>query len=155
MSASPTPVPFAKTPFEEGYAALSPDGRNIAYVSTESGTEEVYVQSFPSGGHKRRVSTSGGREPRWRSDGKELFFLRGVLSHMQIMAVSINGNGELGAPASLGSFNSSSGALPVNRFLYAPLRDGSRFVVTRHSTDDQPTVNVLLNWRMPEPEAAR
>ena len=69
------PVPFLTTPFFERHAQLSPDGKWMAYVSNESGIYDVYVQSFPAGGGKWQVSTGGGVEPRWRHDGKELFYL--------------------------------------------------------------------------------
>src|SRR5262249_14746437 len=69
------PVPFVQTPAVEDNAAFSPDGRWIAYQSNESGEDEVYVKRFPDGAATYRVSRSGGTQPRWRADGKELFFL--------------------------------------------------------------------------------
>ena len=69
------PAPLLATPFSETQAQLSPDGRWLAYASDESGTSEVYVQPFPSSGGKWQISSGGGRQPRWRHDGKELFFL--------------------------------------------------------------------------------
>lgn len=69
-----TPEPFLVTDNKETGGAFSPDGRFVAYVSDESGTNNVYVRSFPiSGGRKWQVSTAGGYQPRWRGDGKELF----------------------------------------------------------------------------------
>src|SRR5262249_39412833 len=70
-----TPRPFHRTRFNETDARFSPDGRWIAYVSDESGQREVYVGAFDGSGEKRRVSTSGGLAPRWRRDGKEIFYL--------------------------------------------------------------------------------
>jgi Tol biopolymer transport system component len=67
------PVPFLlKDQFARRHAQLSPDGHWMAYVSNESGPYQVYVQSFPAGGGKWQVSTTGGVQPRWRHDGKEL-----------------------------------------------------------------------------------
>jgi eukaryotic-like serine/threonine-protein kinase len=54
---------------------FSPDGRWVAYVSNDSGQDEVYVVPFPGPGARVQVSTSGGAQPRWRSDGRELFYL--------------------------------------------------------------------------------
>src|SRR5262249_6998124 len=71
------PFPVVRTEASEGVGTLSPDGRWLAYVSDESGRNEVYVQSFPRGGGKRLVSTGGGSSPRWRRDGRELFYYAG------------------------------------------------------------------------------
>jgi eukaryotic-like serine/threonine-protein kinase len=75
MSGQKKPIPLLHTPFNESQGRIAPNGRWIAYVSDESGTEEVYVQRFPSLGSKRVVSIGGGVEPVWRQDGRELFYL--------------------------------------------------------------------------------
>ena len=67
--------PLVRTPFHEIQSALSPDGRWLAYASDESGAFEVYVQAFPDGQATRLVSRGGGAEPRWRADGRELFYV--------------------------------------------------------------------------------
>ena len=71
-----TPRPFLQTRFDEGEAQFSPNGQWIAYESDESGRDEVYITSFPDGEVKHQVSTRGGRDPRWRGDGKELFYVQ-------------------------------------------------------------------------------
>ena len=68
------PSPYISTPFDEHEAQFSPDGKWIAYQSNESGRDEIYVQSYPRSGRKWVVSTSGGINPVWRRDGKELFY---------------------------------------------------------------------------------
>ncbi|MEO8055574.1 MAG: protein kinase [Acidobacteriota bacterium] len=69
------PFPYVRTTADEGDARFSPDGRYVAYrATTESGRNEVYVQTFPVGGGRWQVSTGSGANPRWRGDGKELFF---------------------------------------------------------------------------------
>jgi len=68
------PVPYLRTPFNEITAAISPDGRWLAYDSDETGAPEVYVQSFPEPGEKHRVSTGGGTSAQWSRDGHELVF---------------------------------------------------------------------------------
>ena len=69
------PTPLFSTSFLLWDGQISPDGRVVAYMSDETdGRHEVYIQPFPSG-TKARVSTSGGRWPKWRPDGKELFFI--------------------------------------------------------------------------------
>jgi hypothetical protein len=79
LGASPAPEPeaFVKTRFREHSGRISPSGRHVAYVSDESGREEVYVQSFPQPGGKLQVSTSGGTQPLWSRDGRRVFFRGG------------------------------------------------------------------------------
>lgn len=94
-----TPFPFATTPASESDGMFSPDGRWIAYTSDETGSREVYVRSFappadsgpagagsPAAGSRTRVSTAGGITPRWRKDGRELFY---VASNRMLMAVAV------------------------------------------------------------------
>jgi serine/threonine protein kinase len=69
------PIPVAQTRFREEQPQFSPDGKWIAYTSDESGQPEVYVQPFPTTGSKWQISNSGGTQPMWRRDGKELFFM--------------------------------------------------------------------------------
>ena len=69
------PQPFLHSQFSEGQSQISPDGRWIAYTSFESNRMEVYVRAFPAGAGQWQVSTSGGGDPRWRRDGKELFYI--------------------------------------------------------------------------------
>ena len=72
------PTPFFLTPFDESAAKFSPDGRWIAYASNESGRREIYVQPYPGPGGKWQVSATGGDEPVWARNGRELFFATGV-----------------------------------------------------------------------------
>jgi dipeptidyl aminopeptidase/acylaminoacyl peptidase len=80
------PFPIAPTPFDERDAQISPDGRWVAFFSNESGRPEVYIQPFPGPGERQSVSSDGGGQPRWRRDGKELFYLA---ADGLLMAVSI------------------------------------------------------------------
>ena len=70
-----TPTPFAASQAREMDGAVSPDSRWISYMSDETGTPEIYVESFPTPGPKVRVSTGGGQHPVWRQDGRELFYV--------------------------------------------------------------------------------
>ena len=74
LSDTPTATPFLQTQFNERCSRLSPDGHWLAYVSDESGRDEVYIQSFPQPGSKIPVSRSGGDQPVWSRDGSKLFF---------------------------------------------------------------------------------
>ncbi|MGH9253087.1 MAG: protein kinase domain-containing protein [Vicinamibacterales bacterium] len=84
------PFPLLQTPFNEYPAVLSSDGQWVAYVSNESGRNEVYVMPFPGPGGKWQVSTAGGIWPRWRRDGAELFYLA---PDNRLMAAEVNGRG--------------------------------------------------------------
>jgi serine/threonine-protein kinase len=66
--------PFVSTQFGEGSGAISPDGHFLAYSSNESGSNQIYVRTFPSGEAKWQVSDAPGTAPRWRADGRELFW---------------------------------------------------------------------------------
>ena len=71
------PRQFSPSTFNQWDAEFSPDSRWIAYSSNESGAQEVYVQAFPGPGQKQRISSTGGINPAWSRDGRELFYLRG------------------------------------------------------------------------------
>ena len=139
------PVPFLQTEFNERSGRFSPDGRWIAYASDESGTYQVYVQSFPTSGGKWQVSTNGGSFPAWRRDGKELFY---VSEDKKIMAVEVKGEGatfERGAPKVLFDLRVRSFIDAQARF--AVTADGQKFLVnnTIGETASAP-IAVVLNW---------
>ncbi len=79
LSGEPVPQPVLVTPFDEGSPELSPDGRWLAYVSSESGRNEVYLRKWPEGGARWRVSTDGGTEPSWHPGGASLFYRDGLI----------------------------------------------------------------------------
>ena len=81
-----TPMPVVQTPFDDTTGQLSPDGKWVAYQSNESRPVQIYVRPFLKEGGQRQVSTTGGSQPRWRLDGKELFYLA---ADGRLMAVSI------------------------------------------------------------------
>lgn len=86
-SSTAQPTAFLQTPFTEESARFSPDGKWVAYRSNESGRSEVYIAPFPGPGGKRQVSISGGTAPRWRRDGKEIFYVTG---DGQLMAAEVS-----------------------------------------------------------------
>ena len=85
LSGDRKPMPVLHSEFNESQGQFSPNGRWIAYVSDESGMPQVYVQSFPTLTGHWQVSPDGGTQPRWRRDGKELFYLA---PDRKLMAVS-------------------------------------------------------------------
>jgi len=95
------PFPIVQDAFDEKAPIVSPDGKWLAYQSNESGRAEIYITAFPAGGAKWQVSSNGGTMPKWRRDGKELFFAD---PQDNIVAVDVNTSGnavKLGAPHTL------------------------------------------------------
>jgi eukaryotic-like serine/threonine-protein kinase len=135
-------LPLVKTQFNEMWATFSPDGKYIAYQSNDSGHYEIYVQEFPDARNKVQVSTSGGVEPYWRADGRELFYRAG----RQIMAVPVQIAPAFVAGAAAAAVETRFSA-SIARGLFRPSRDGQRFLVLAPpaaQTDTPPSV--VLNW---------
>jgi Tol biopolymer transport system component/tRNA A-37 threonylcarbamoyl transferase component Bud32 len=122
---------------------LSPDGRWMAYISDESGQQEVYVEPFRREGERVRISPAGGGQPRWRGDGRELFYLTydGIL---MVVEVQEKGNRlEVDLPTALFRLDGGSPLLDE----YAVTADGERFLVKMPVQEDQDAeINVILNW---------
>jgi eukaryotic-like serine/threonine-protein kinase len=152
------PVKFLQTEFTESQAQFSPDGQWVAYESNESGGDEVYIRPFPSGPGKWRISSKGGREPRWRRDGKELFYLEGI-DHPVLMAAPVQpgpvGVGKTGTPERLFDFMGYAIVPTSNAFLYSPAPDGQRFLVNATANAAMPTLNVMLNWEQAVAQAVK
>jgi Tol biopolymer transport system component len=140
------PIPLLTTESDERHPAFSPDVRWLAYVSTESGRYEVYVQSFPASGGKWQVSTAGGYRPSWRHDGKELFY---VAPDGKLMAVAVETGKvfENGTPETLFETRLDLAALiPVRQ--YAVTADGQRFLMIVPPADEASLpFTVVLDWR--------
>jgi hypothetical protein len=136
------PIPIVSTPFAEGEPQFSPDGRWLAYYSIETGRNEVFVQPFPTTGAKWQISNSGGRQPLWRSDGKELFF---VSDDRKFYAVDVNPGSafDYGAPRFL--FDMRADVFNTGKS-YAPSRDGQRFLVNMLLNNASSPINIVLNW---------
>ena len=139
------PIVVLESPFEKDEAHVSFDGKWLAYNSLESGASEVYVVSFPKADQKRRVSTDGGAQPRWRRDGRELYYLApdgGMMAVDMKLGVGI----EAGIPREL--FN--VGFTPeLYREDYAATADGQRFLILRtlvkNAPPSPPPITVVLN----------
>ena len=137
---------FLGTSANELQGQFSPDVKWVAYTSDESGTYEVYVRRYPGGEGKWRVSTNGGAQPRWRRDGKELFYLA---PNGSLMAAATRADGatfETDAPRSL--FDTGiTGAFVNRRNHYVITRDGQRFLVNVTDEDDtRAPITVVVNW---------
>jgi dipeptidyl aminopeptidase/acylaminoacyl peptidase len=133
------PKPWLRSPFNERNPRFSPDGRWIAYESDESGNPEVYVALTEGAGGKRRISPSGGRAPRWRRDGKELYY---VAPDDSIVAVPITFGANLQAGTGAPLFRVETG---IRNFDVSP--DGKRFLVsTPVEKSPESPIRVILNW---------
>ena len=139
---------FMQTEFNELYGTFSPDGRWVAYVSTESGRPEIYVARFPAGGGKWQVSQGGGNYPRWRGDSSEIFFLT---PDRKIMSASVDGRGEAFVVGEVKALFESrirdvafAGANANN---YDVTPDGQRFLIAvAEGSTTEPAITFLVNW---------
>ena len=133
------PYPYLHTEFSERYAKLSPNGQWLAYVSDESKSNEVYVQTFPNPGGKWQVSTNGGSYPVWSRDGKELFFIG---ADQKLMAVEIKGGAkfEAGLPKPLFDVHIN------NDGWYDVSKDGRFLIPNQIGQATSAPMTVVLNW---------
>jgi len=137
--------PFLRTPFTEGAATFSPDGRWLAYVSNETGRPEIYVQPYPGPGGKWQISIDGGTEPSWSRSGRELFYRSG--NKMMAVETTTQPSFSAGKPRMLfeGQYlatvfpNSLSAAYDVSA-------DGQRFLMVKQGEQVPSQINVVQNW---------
>jgi serine/threonine protein kinase/Tol biopolymer transport system component len=136
--------PFLTTPFTEGASEFSPDGKWLAYTSNESGRFEVYVQPFPGPGGKWQISADGGAEPKWNSNGRELFYRNGT----KMMAVQIATQPvfSAGTPKTLFDRTYVSTPLPQTFQYYDVSRDGQKFLMVKQLEQAPEPIHVTLNW---------
>jgi len=141
-SAGAAPKPMPVLPAGTRYAKFSPDGRWLAYISEESQRGEVYVAPFSRPGGKRQISTNGGIKPRWRRDGKEIFYLS---PEGQLMATEVRISGEMvevGATRAL-----FGGITTANGYAYDIPSDGQRVLaaVAKDQKSGEP-ITLVQNW---------
>jgi len=152
MGGDRKPRPFAQSKFSEGAPRFSPDGKWIAYVSDETGRNEVYVQSYPGPGPKIQMSIDGGTDAAWAGRTGELFFRNG--DKMMVVAVTLQPRFNAGKPRLLWTghyshgMSTSCGPPGTTSSNYDVTPDGQRFLmITDSEQDATPTqVNVVLNW---------
>jgi Tol biopolymer transport system component len=145
------PHAFVDSQFVETQGQFSPDGRWVAFMSNTSGVPEIYVTPFPNPGDKIRVSTASGGWPRWRQDGREIFYLEGG---RRMMAAALDGSGSgfrVGKVEPLFPVRTR----PMTRldaFPYDVTADGQRFLINTFVDDARPgAITLVVNW----PEALK
>jgi Tol biopolymer transport system component len=127
-------------------AQFSPDGRWMAYGSNETGSMEVYVSPFPSANGKWQVSSGGGQEPRWRQDGKELFYVSAE-GKMMAVAVTTGSSFKPGSPVALFQTHRRQPVSSQDHFSYDVTADGQKFlIITKVDEANAAPLSVLLNW---------
>jgi len=135
-------TPLLHTRFDERMGQVSPDGRFLAYVSNENGRDDVYVVSFPTVSEKWPISSAGGTAPRWRRDGKELFFLA---ADGRLMSVATTLQPAFQAASAKALFDLSPAQ--TDGWSYAVSKSGDRFLsMHRVVGGAQTSLMVVLNW---------
>jgi Tol biopolymer transport system component len=146
MQGDRKPVPYLCTPFDENTAAISPDGRWLAYDSNETGRTEIYVRSFPEPREKHRVSVSGGTAAQWSQDGRELLFwtsgqMAYTVGSIFTVDVQTSPSFKAGTPRLLFTPRQDlvgiAATADLKRFLAAVPVEGSA----------PPSITVMLNWQ--------
>jgi len=137
---------FLKAPSVARNGQFSPDGKWVAYASNETGRWEIYVTSFPEARGKWQVSTGGGEQPRWRGDGKELFYLSSD-AKMMAAPVTTGSNFDAGTPVALFQATPREPVPLYDLFAYDVTRDGQRFLIlTQLKQAETAPMSIVLNW---------
>jgi len=146
--------PFLTTSASEFAGRFSPNGHWVAYSSDESGRSEIYVQAYPGGGAKVRVSQTGGALPEWSPSGRELYY---IAPDNQLMASTIaDGGGTLAAATPVPLFRApalgGSNSVTQYRREYVASNGGQRFLMNAVIPEKiPPTITVIQNWTPPQP----
>jgi Tol biopolymer transport system component len=140
VDGEPKPVPFLITDFDKRRGRFSPDGRWVAYESTESGRFDIYARGFPETGGKWQVSVAGGAFPRWRRDGREIYY---VAPDSKLVAAEVKPSG---AALEVGSSKELFSVKLTGSFDYDVTADGNRFLVNSRIEGEVPPITVVLNW---------
>jgi dipeptidyl aminopeptidase/acylaminoacyl peptidase len=135
------PYLFQKSQFAEREASFSPDGKWVAYCSNESGEYKVYVVPFPGTGGKWQVSPGGGCGPRWRRDGKEIFY---ISSDNKMMATEVKAGG---SSFEVGATHALFATRPYGVFgRFDVTADGQRFLIPYETGQPTAAITLVVNW---------
>ena len=146
MSSRPSPI--SATPFNERIGVLSPDGQWLAYVSDETGRNEIYVRSSPEPASKYSISSDGGGAPTWSHAGRELFFVR---RDRNLMVVEVTTVPEFRASPPKPLFGEAAAGVDLSTGgNYLPNYDvtsgADRFLTLQTQGDAVPQVHLVVNW---------
>ena len=137
-----TPTPLLKSPADEYAPALSPDGKWLAYVSTETGLEEVYVSAFPGPASKIPVSAGGGSEPRWAPDGRHIYYrLPAVGSKLMAATVATSPGFAVTARGALFDDRFKKATRSISQYDVSP--DGKAFVMMMQGDSASKLVGIV------------
>jgi len=149
----PHPLVLAQTQATEDQGQFSPDGNWVAYTSNESGQSEIYVIPFPPtpSGARWVVSKGGGVMPRWRRDGKELFY---ISPDWKMMAVDVSTipTFQSGTPHALFDTQMVDTGIRTGPMSWDISSDGKRFLIISDNSQETSSLNVILNWRPDQPK---
>lgn len=143
MFGAQKPFAFLHSEFNQSQGQFSPDGKWMAYVSDESGVPQIYVTSFPNPSGIRQISAAGGSQPRWRRDGKELFYLA-IDGQLMAVTVKIGQTFEVEAPRVL--FQTRLPAVEL-RQTYSVSPDGQKFLLALPAETASQSVILVQNWQ--------
>ena len=133
------PISYLASTFGEKNGRFSPDAQWVAYTSDESGRDEVYVASFPAGRGKWRISIAGGDFPRWRADGRELFYAAPDAMLMAVTVRTTSSSLQFGAPIALFKVQGPPGSFDV-------AADGQRVLALTATGSERSNVVLIVNW---------
>ena len=143
--------PFLVTDYTETNGTISPDGRSVAYVSNEGGAFEVFVRALPAvSGSKQQVSNGGGYQPRWRPDGRELFYFTGD-GRLMSVDVAPGARPAFGSPKLLFRAPIFGGGGTAGNWYWDVAPDGQRFLINTIAAGSDNEATVLLNWQSEMP----
>ncbi len=144
-------TPFLTSKSNKSNGVISPDGKWAAYASDESGNSEVYVTTFPAAAGRWQVSRGGGAEPRWRADGKEIFYIgpKGMLTAVPVTATADSFS--TGNPTPLFQIHGRAPISSTDIFTYDVAKDGQRFLVNRYVKPDHLTPLTVVLHATAEP----
>jgi eukaryotic-like serine/threonine-protein kinase len=144
LTGAAKPFPFLQTPFAESQGQFSPDGRWVAYVSNESQRNEIYVAPFPGPGGKRQISTAGGNSPRWRPDGREIYYMG---PDGRLMAAAVTAQGGTLEVGQVRPLFSPTGVMQGNIPVYDVSADGQRFLLRSFPEEKSgEPLTLVQNW---------
>ena len=147
------PMALWQTPATSSQGEFSPDGRWVAITSNDSGQSEIYVIPFPPTANEKKwvVSTGGGVMPRWRRDGKELFFISPDWKMMAV-DVSTNPSFQSGTPHALFDTEMVDTGIRTGPMSWDVAPDGKRFLIISENSAGASSLNLILNWRSEHPK---